>query len=315
MDNNLLSLSPEPPPLQVEAAVRERYSAASQQVEPALCCPVQYDAKYLQVLPAELIERDYGCGDPSRYVQPGETVVDLGAGGGKICYIAAQIVGPRGRVWGVDMNDDMLALARKYQGEIAGRIGWDNVHFYRGRIQDLALDLDRLDSLLRAAPVQSAADWLEAQRRIAALRASEPMIPSNSADVVLSNCVLNLVAEEDRRQMFGEIYRVLKPGGRAVISDIVSNQEVPEHLRRDPTLWSGCLSGAFVENQFLQAFEEAGFVAVELISRQREPWQTIEGIEFRSVTVRAFKPAADGTPLPALTLPLAGSCCGEEKCC
>lgn len=315
MDNNLLSLSPEPPPLQVEAAVRERYSAASQQVEPALCCPVQYDAKYLQVLPAELIERDYGCGDPSRYVQPGETVVDLGAGGGKICYIAAQIVGPRGRVWGVDMNDDMLALARKYQSEIAGRIGWDNVHFYRGRIQDLALDLDRLDSLLRAAPVQSAADWLEAQRRIAALRSSEPMIPSNSADVVLSNCVLNLVAEEDRRQLFGEIYRVLKDGGRAVISDIVSNQEVPKHLRRDPTLWSGCLSGAFVESQFLQAFEEAGFVAVELISRQREPWQTIEGIEFRSVTVRAFKPAADGTPLPALALPLAGSCCGEEKCC
>lgn len=292
MDDNLLSLTPEPAPLHVESAVRERYSAASQQVEPALCCPVQYDARYLKVLPAELIERDYGCGDPSRYVQPGETVVDLGAGGGKICYIASQIVGPSGRVWGVDMNDDMLALARNYQGEIAGRIGWDNVHFYRGRIQDLALDLDRVDALLRAAPAQSAADWLEAQRRIAALRASEPMIPSDEVDVVLSNCVLNLVAEEDRRQMFAEIFRVLKAGGRAVISDIVSDEVVPEHLRRDPTLWSGCLSGAFVESEFLRAFERAGFFGVELISRQREPWQTIEGIEFRSVTVRAFKPRA-----------------------
>src|SRR5690242_12310443 len=85
-------------PLNVDAAVRERYSAASQQREETLCCPVDYDARYLQAIPAEVLERDYGCGDPSKHVRPGETVLDLGSGGGKICFIAAQVVGPSGRV-------------------------------------------------------------------------------------------------------------------------------------------------------------------------------------------------------------------------
>ena len=116
------SAAPQPPILDVEAAVRARYSAASQAAEPALCCPVKYEAKYLAVLPSELIERDYGCGDPSRFVAEGEAVLDLGSGGGKICYIASQIVGPQGRVIGVDMNEQMLELARKYQAEIAGRV-------------------------------------------------------------------------------------------------------------------------------------------------------------------------------------------------
>ena len=255
--------------LNVEQAVRERYSAASQQVEPALCCPVQYDSRYLQVLPAEILERDYGCGDPSRYVNAGETVLDLGSGGGKICYIASQIVGPRGRVIGVDKNEDMLALARKYQQQVGETIGWHNVEFHRGRIQDLATDLD------------------DPEKR--------PMIADGSIDVVLSNCVLNLVAESDRRQLFAEVFRVLKPGGRAAISDIVSDRPVPERLKQDPTLWSGCISGAYEEAAFLNAFRQAGFVTVELVARQEEPWATVEGIEFRSVTVRAYKPAADGS--------------------
>ncbi|MBC7856926.1 MAG: methyltransferase domain-containing protein, partial [Pirellulaceae bacterium] len=154
-------------PLSVETAVLGRYSAASKTVEPALCCKVSYDRKYLEVLPAELIERDYGCGDPSRFVRLEEIVLDLGSGGGKICYIASQIVGPKGRVIGIDMNDDMLALARKYQREIAGRIGWDNVTFHRGRIQDLALSLDQLDELMLAAgPVVSSQDYLALHRQI-----------------------------------------------------------------------------------------------------------------------------------------------------
>src|SRR5882757_11002771 len=95
----------------IERHVYERYERAARAQEPALCCPVEYDARYLEVIPAEILERDYGCGDPSRHLSTGETVLDLGSGSGKICYIAAQAVGPGGRVIGVDFNDEMLALA------------------------------------------------------------------------------------------------------------------------------------------------------------------------------------------------------------
>lgn len=273
----------------VESAVADRYSSASQAVETDLCCPVDYNPQYLEVLPAELIERDYGCGDPSKYLQPGDTVLDLGSGGGKICYIASQVVGKEGKVIGVDMNDDMLALARRFQPEIAEKIGYSNVEFHKGRIQDLALDLDQFNAALAAEPISSAADWLEMQRKAEETRASQPMIPDNSVDVVVSNCVLNLVREEDRRQLFAELFRVLKRGGRAVISDIVCDEAPAEHLKNDPELWSGCISGAYVEHEFLNAFTNAGFYGAEIMERQAEPWATVEGIEFRSLTVRAWK--------------------------
>lgn len=275
--------------LNVESAVRERYSAAAKEREPALCCPVQYERQYLEVLPQELIDRDYGCGDPSKYVQEGETVLDLGSGGGKICYIASQIVGPAGRVLGVDMNDDMLALARKYQAEVSERIGWNNVEFFKGKIQDLALDVGRFEEHLAAHPVSDAEGWTRALQYGEQLRSSEPMIASDSVDVVLSNCVLNLVDPTDRQQLFAELHRVLKRGGRAVISDIVCDEVVPDEMKQDSELWSGCLSGAFVEHEFLAEFERAGFYGVEIAEWQDEPWATIEGIEFRSMTVRAFK--------------------------
>lgn len=275
--------------LNVEQAVRERYSSASHAMEASLCCPIKYDPQYLKVLPDEIIERDYGCGDPSQYVQPGETVLDLGSGGGKICYIASQVVGAEGRVLGVDMNDDMLALARKYKREVGERIGWQNVEFHKGRIQDLALDLDKFEQYLAEQPVQSSADWLRAQERADFLRLTEPMIASDSVDVIVSNCVLNLVRQEDRRQLFAEMFRVLKRGGRAVISDIVSDEAVPDRLRRDPNLWSGCISGAFAERDFFQAFAEAGFYGMEYLVYEQRPWGTVEGIEFRSVTVAAYK--------------------------
>jgi len=179
--------------LDVENAVKQRYSSASQAAEPALCCPVQYDDSYLKVLPKELIERDYGCGDPSQFVEQGETVLDLGSGGGKICYIASQVVGPSGRVIGVDMNDDMLALARKFQPQISTAIGHDNVEFHKGRIQDLALDLDAFEAYLAEHPVQSVEEWQRAQTHAEQLRLGEPMVESNSVDVIVSNCVLNLV--------------------------------------------------------------------------------------------------------------------------
>ena len=275
--------------LHVETAVRERYSAASRQAEPALCCPVDYDKEYLDALPRELIERDYGCGDPSRHVMPGETVLDLGSGGGKICYIAAQIVGPEGRTIGVDVNDDMLALARRYQKEVGERIGHHNTSFHKGRIQDLALDLEVFEQYLADHPIRSSSDWLRAEAHADHLRHTQPMIADDSVDVIVSNCVLNLVDPQHRRQLFAEMYRVLKRGGRAVISDIVSDEPVPEHLRNDPNLWSGCMSGAFVEEEFFDAFAAAGFYGMEIVARQEEAWATVEGIEFRSMTVRALK--------------------------
>lgn len=275
--------------LNVEDAVKHRYSAASEQQEQALCCPVNYDQKFLEILPQELIDRDYGCGDPSRYVNKGETVLDLGSGGGKICYIASQIVGEAGKVIGVDMNDDMLALAHQFKSEITEKIGYDNVEFFKGRIQDLATDLNKVESMLGEKQVSNVGDWLALNQEIRQQSRIDPMVKDNSVDVVLSNCVLNLVDPADRRQMIQEIHRVLKPGGRAVISDIVSDEIVPQHLKDDPELWSGCISGAFLENEFLQVFEDNGFYGVEILARQNEPWVTVEGIEFRSMTVRAYK--------------------------
>ncbi len=206
-------------PLDVERAVRERYAAAARAREAALCCPVAYDPRYLDAVPPEVLERDYGCGDPSPHVRPGDTVLDLGSGGGKIWFIAAQIAGPEGRVLGVDVNDEMLALAR--------------------------------------------------------LRAEQPLVPDASVDFVASNCVLNLVREDGRRQLFRELHCVLREGGRIAISDIVSNEDVPAALRDDPELWSGCVSGAFREDALLRELEEVGFQGIALESWNDEPFRVL----------------------------------------
>ena len=273
----------------VEHAVKDRYSRAASAKEDALCCPVEYAEQYLDALPKEILERDYGCGDPSKHLRPGETVLDLGSGGGKVCYIAAQVVGTEGKVIGVDMNDEMLDLARRYRQEIGDRLGYHNVAFHKGKIQDLALDYEKLEHYLAEHPVTTANElealesWKEDQRR------NHPMVPTASTDVVVSNCVLNLVRPEDKTELFREMHRVLRKGGRVVISDIVSDEDVPAHLQADAELWSGCLSGAFREDHFLTAFQEAGFYGIQVLKRDETPWQTIEGIEFRAVTVEAFK--------------------------
>lgn len=279
--------------LNVSTAVRDRYSEAAKDRTADLCCAVTYDPKYLEAIPAAVLERDYGCGDPSKYVLPGEVVLDLGSGGGKICFIASQVVGPTGRVIGVDCNDDMLALARASQIEVAQRVGFSNVEFRKGQIQDLKLDLDQLDTRLASHPVTTSSGWLRLHEFAMELRRVRPLIEDDSVDVVVSNCVLNLVQSEDRRQLFHEIFRVLKPGGRAVISDIVADRDIPPKLQNDPELWSGCLSGAFRDDQFLHAFEDAGFVGIEILALQAEPWRVIEGIQFRSTTLRAYKRASD----------------------
>ena len=275
--------------MNAELAVKQRYAAGAKAREAALCCPVIYDPKYLQIIPAEVIERDYGCGDPSQHVRPGETVLDLGSGTGKICFIASQVVGPEGKVIGVDMTDDMLEVARRNAPLVAARAGFANVEFRKGRIQDLALDLEALDLELAAQPVADSNSFLRALDLAADLRVRRPLIASETIDIVVSNCVLNLVDQRDRRQLFDEVFRVLKAGGRAVISDIVSDEVVPEELQHDPELWSGCISGAFHEEAFLKAFEDAGFHGVRVLKLDREPWRTVQGFEFRSMTVEAFK--------------------------
>jgi ubiquinone/menaquinone biosynthesis C-methylase UbiE len=273
---------------EVEAQVQARYGHAAARTEPALCCPVDYDTNLLAAIPDEILAVDYGCGDPSRHARAGETVLDLGSGSGKSCFIVAQVVGPSGRVIGVDLNAEMLALARRHQPTVATRLGYDNVAFRRGRIQDLATDVDALDARVRAHPIASLDDlhafehWQEAQRH------ARPLIADASVDLVMSNCVLNLVADEQKDLLFGEIARVLRRGGRAVISDIVSDEPVPARLKADAELWSGCISGAFQEAAFLDAFARAGFYGMEILARGATPWRTVEGIEFRSVTVAAF---------------------------
>jgi SAM-dependent methyltransferase len=275
--------------LKVESAVKQRYGAGARQAEAALCCPVEYRTEYLKAIPREVIERDYGCGDPSRHVREGETVLDLGSGTGKICFIASQVVGPRGKVIGVDMTDDMLDVARRNAPLVAQNIGYANVEFRKGRIQDLALDLERLDAELQKRPIHDAASYFAAEDLADELRAKHPLVAENSVDVVVSNCVLNLVDSKAKPQLFREIFRVLNLGGRAVISDIVCDEEVPLHLQNDPELWSGCISGALTEEGFLQAFADAGFYGIEILKLDTQPWRTVEGIEFRSMTVQAFK--------------------------
>jgi arsenite methyltransferase len=273
----------------LEKAVLKRYSDAAGEVEACLCLPVHYDQMLLNVIPQEIIEKDYGCGDPSRYVRTGETVLDLGSGSGKACYIMAQIVGGQGKVIGIDFNSPMLDLARKHQRSIGDRLGYHNVEFRRGKIQDLGMDLDLLDEYLQRRPVRSVRDLADFHDFEATIRHDHPLVADESVDVIVSNCVLNLVRPEDKKTLFAEMHRVLKRGGRVAISDIVADEPVPAHLVCDPDLWSGCVSGAFLEEEFVRAFEEAGFYGIRIEDFRSEPYWTIEGIEFRAVTLTAHK--------------------------
>lgn len=273
----------------VQDVVKARYGAGAQEREEALCCPVDYDPQYLKIIPAEVIERDYGCGDPSQYVREGETVLDLGSGTGKICFIASQVVGEKGKVIGVDMTDEMLDVAHRNAPVIAERVGYANVEFRKGHIEDLATDMAAMDELLAATPITSAEGLAAFEETRANQRAEKPLVESDSVDVIVSNCVLNLVSDTDKPALFNEMFRVLKRGGRIAISDIVSDEVSPDHLKNDDTLWSGCISGALQEHEFVALLEEVGFYGITIDKRDVEPWQVVEGIEYRSVTVLAWK--------------------------
>ena len=252
------------PSLDQTKAVEERYGAAAQEQEACLCTPVAFDASLLMVIPDEVVERDYGCGDPTRWVRPDDTVLDLGSGSGKNAFICAQVVGAAGAVIGVDRNADMLELARAAAPLVAERVGYSNVHFVEGAIE-------ALDALTPAG---------------------EPLIATASVDVVLSNCVLNLVNPSARTALLANIRRVLRPAGRVAISDIVCDRPVPLHLQQDPELWSGCISGAWEEDAFLADFRALGFEDVRYADRSEAPWRVVEGIEFRAVTLTGVLKAA-----------------------
>src|SRR5260370_22097934 len=257
--------------LNVEEAVRRRYADGAKKVERELCCPTSYDPKLLEAIPDEVLACDYGCGDPTRYLKPGDTVLDLGSGSGKICFLASQIVGQTGKVFGVDMNDEMLAVARRNAPQVAQNIGYANVEFRKAKIQDLSLDLELLDRRLKQSPVRSSDGLGALESEIFELRRARPLIADDSIDVVISNCVLNLVRPEDKLRLISEIFRVLRRGGRAVISDIVSDEDIPQELQQNPELWSGCISGPFRDDFFLHPFEDSEFFAIPILNPPDQP--------------------------------------------
>ena len=236
---------------------------------------------------------DYGCGDPSSFVQEGETALDLGCGGGKLCFIAAQIVGPDGHVIGVDMNEEMLSLAKSAAPKVASKLGYANVEFRRARLQDLELNLERVDRYLARHPIANQEDLGLFEEMVTNLRSQAPIIEDASVDVVFSNCVINLLPVNDRKRLFVQIHRALKPGGRNVICDVVSDKEIPSHMRDDPDLWSGCYSGAMLEQDFLKDLLDAGFSGVQIMERDQSPYHRLGDVELRKITVVGYKGRRD----------------------
>ena len=230
--------------------VKQRYGKAALQVltgSPAGCCgpssqgssccgpgplvpgavdPITanlYDEQQTGGLPAEAVLASLGCGNPTALaaLHPGEVVLDLGSGGGIDVLLSARRVGPTGKVYGLDMTDEMLALARENQR----KSGLENVEFLTGQIEDIPL-------------------------------------PANAVDVIISNCVINLSSDKDR--VLAEAFRVLKPGGRLAVSDVVVRGEIPPEIRRSVELWVGCISGALDESVYLEKLQRAGFADVSI---------------------------------------------------
>ena len=217
----------------VQEQVKEKYGSAARAVaraggvqaccDPGLrCCdPITtnlYSADQTGINPEKAVRASLGCGNPTALIdlQPGETVLDLGSGGGIDVLLSAKRVGPTGKAYGLDVTDDMLTLARENQKQA----GVTNVEFLKGEIEDIPL-------------------------------------PDNSVDVIISNCVINLSADKDR--VLREAFRVLKPGGRFAVSDVVVRGSVPEAVRKSMLLWVGCIAGALEENEYIAKLTGAGF--------------------------------------------------------
>jgi ubiquinone/menaquinone biosynthesis C-methylase UbiE len=239
---------------QIRETVREKYAESALRVTASGgcgcgsgCCrtdtldPVTsnlYGADEVATLPGAAIAASLGCGNPTALAQlnPGESVLDLGSGGGIDVLLSARRVGPEGHAYGVDMTDEMLALAERNKAEA----GVENVTFLKGEIEDVPL-------------------------------------PDNTVDVVISNCVINLAS--DKGQVLREAFRVLKPGGRFAVSDVVSQGELPADLRSDMEAWVGCVAGALEEGEYRRLLSDAGFQDVEMqVTRVYDPRELAEAV-------------------------------------
>ncbi len=231
--------------------VREFYGqaalAANQDIVNPLA-PAQEQADYI---PQDSRKRSYGCGSPvtDAAPQPGETLVDLGSGSGVECFMAAAAVGAEGKVFGIDMTDEMLHLATTSKQEVTARLGYDNVEFRKGFLEQIPLE-------------------------------------NTCADIVISNCVINL--SPDKRKTYQEIFRILKPGGRLVISDIITDITIPPSIKNNVLYRGECLGGAMQQEELVAMLEAAGFVAVHLL--KRFPYRQVEGMDFFSLTYQAERP-------------------------
>lgn len=234
-------------------AVRAFYGQAARQTNHDITNPFGPEGLTLAIIPVESKSRSYGCGSPvhEAALKAGETVVDLGSGSGVECFIAAEKVGPSGRVVGIDMTPEMLALARESQKEVIRQLGYNNLEFCGGFLEDIPL-------------------------------------AAGGADVVLSNCVINL--SPDKRRTLHEIFRVLKPGGRLVVSDIVTDQPIPARIRNNEKLRGECLGGAMQQEQLLAMLRATGFAGTRLI--KRFPYRQEGGVQFYSLTFSCCKPKA-----------------------
>lgn len=283
--------------MEMDSVIQEEYSKALHNDSSmlaneyqVLCTAEAYDRTLLEKIPKAILDADFGCGNPTPFVKEGDAVLDLGSGSGKICYILSQVVGPAGKVFGVDFTSQMVELARSQQEEFAEVMGFDNMRFNRASITDLRTDLEKVDRLLAKASIDSLEKLISFERRKSEIFNANPLIPDNSIDVIVSNCVINLVSTTDKSEVFREMFRVLRPGGRIAISDNVSNIDVPEHLQADQQLWAACYAGVFQEQDFYHAIARAGFEGLRIEVRNEDPAKAVEGVVFRSVTVTAIKP-------------------------
>jgi SAM-dependent methyltransferase len=236
-----------------------------------------YSAEETQELPPDAVAASLGCGNPTALIElePGQTVLDLGSGGGIDVLLSAKRVGPSGKVYGLDMTDEMLALARENQR----KAGATNVEFLEGTIESIPL-------------------------------------PDNVIDVIISNCVINLSGDKDA--VLREAFRVLKPGGRFAVSDVVVRGDVPVEVRRSMELWVGCIAGALEEREFAAKLRAAGFSDVEI-----EPWRVYRVDDARAflsesgVDVERLTPQVDGKFASAFVRarkPSAKACCSSDCC-
>lgn len=254
------------------ASIRSFYSQAAEEVNEDIVNPVHYDRALLEHIPEEACVRSYGCGSPvlDCGLQPGEYLVDLGSGTGVECFIAARQVGPQGRIFGIDMSDTMLARARLAQERVAENLGYANVAFKKGLLEQIPL-------------------------------------ADGSIDAVISNCVINLAI--NKRQTFREIFRILKPGGRILISDIINNSEIPLEIKLNEKLRGECIGGAMHERDLFGMLEDFGFAAIRVVKRFY--YREVKGYPFYSLTYQAFKPGSGVTHNLIYRGPFAGVVCDD----